>query len=101
MRSRKCCSALKPFQDWCRAKPGRVGFLGEFAFGDPTVAGQEGCATEMASLNAQMNQNRDIWLGWSAWGGGRRWSRTYPFRLQVPDDNTGINPYMQLLMSAG
>lgn len=92
---------LKPFQDWCRARPGRLGFLGEFAFGDPNVAGQEACAKEMASLSAQMSQNRDIWLGWSAWGGGRRWSNTYPFRLQVPGDNVGVNAYMQLLMSAG
>lgn len=49
--------------------------------GDPTIAGQEQCGAVVPAACAYMLANRDVWAGWTAWGGGSRWNATYIFRL--------------------
>ena len=75
---------LRAATDWCR-EYGFTAFLGEFAAPDPTVAGSEQCATELPNLLSFMSLNRDVWRGWTVWGGGARWNSTYIFRLDPPD----------------
>jgi endoglucanase len=83
---------LKPFIEWAKAVPGRKGFLGEFAAGDPSIAGQEQCATELADLLTTAEQS-GVFVGWAVWGGGQWWSPDYIFRIEPPDlskPDTGI-----------
>ena len=62
---------IEAFQEWARAG-GHKAFLGEFGSGgDPTSL------SALADLCAELEANRDVWLGWAAWAGGPRW----------PDDN--------------
>jgi endoglucanase len=72
-------------------------FLGEFNGGANTV-----CATEIASMLEYIAENKDAWLGWSAWGAGTRWG-DYIFRLDPPNYTDGsvsdcwlqIKPYLE------
>jgi len=76
---------------------GRKLFLGEFAGGYPTVAGQEQCATELPALIDAVQNNSSLWTGWTAWGAGRNWSANYVFRLEYADGSTADTPYMAIL----
>ncbi|WP_268796491.1 cellulase family glycosylhydrolase [Pseudomonas huanghezhanensis] len=76
---------------------GRRLFLGEFAAGYPTVAGQEQCATELPALIDAVQGSPSVWAGWTAWGGGRNWTTDYVFRLEYGEGNTADTPYMALL----
>jgi len=90
-------SRLDPFIEWAKAAPGRKGFLGEFAAGDPSIAGQEQCAAELAALLGAA-ENSGVFIGWTAWGGGAWWEPSYIFRLE-PNDLSGPDTnYMQMLM---
>lgn len=63
---------------WLR-EHGQRGFLGEFAAPD-TAAG----AAALSSMLAYMEQNADVWLGWTYWAGGPWWG-DYFFTIE-PDD---------------
>jgi endoglucanase len=73
---------LEAFTAWCKAN-GRRGFLGEFAipnglFGDaPEEIGDEA----IGAMLRHMQDNRDVWLGWSWWAAGPRWG-AYPFSVE-------------------
>ena len=66
--------------NWARANGHKL-FLGEFMGGDPTITGQEQCGSVVPAACAYLLANRDVWAGWTAWGGGGRWNATYIFRL--------------------
>jgi endoglucanase len=89
-------SRLAPFIDWARSAPGRQGFLGEFAAGDPSVAGQEQCAIELMSL-LDAAETSGVFVGWTAWGGGPWWEPSYIFRLEPADLAGPDTSYMQML----
>jgi endoglucanase len=75
---------LRAFEDWLKSLPNSAkGFLGEFAGGDSTVAGQENCGAELTSLVNEVEQNKAQWVGWTVWGGGSRWPPNYFFRLEA------------------
>jgi endoglucanase len=94
-------SRLAPFIDWAKSASDRKGFLGEFAAGDPSVAGQEQCRAELAAL-LETAERSGVFIGWTAWGGGLWWEPSYIFRLE-PMDLTGpetglmrlLTPYVQ------
>jgi endoglucanase len=77
-------SRLAPFIDWAKSVPGRKGFLGEFAVGDPSVPGQEQCGAELKVLLDTV-ESSGIFIGWTAWGGGLWWEPSYIFRLEPTD----------------
>lgn len=87
---------LKPFIDWAKATPGRKGFLGEFAAGDPNIAGQEQCATELTAL-LDAAEKSGVFIGWTAWGGGAWWDPNYIFRLAPTKPGQPDTRYMQML----
>jgi len=89
---------LRPFIDWLKSLPNPAkGFLGEFGGGDSSVPGQENCASELTSLLEEVEQNKELWLGWTVLGGGPWWAPNYHFRLeataQSPDDTNLMRFY--------
>lgn len=70
---------LDAFTAWARAHR-KHGFLGEFGGG-----ANESCLTELRALLQHMADNRDVWLGWTAWGGGAWWPDDYPLALAHGD----------------
>ncbi len=89
-------SRLEPFIQWAKAAPGRRGFLGEFAVGDPEVAGQEQCAVELRGL-LDTAEKSDVFIGWTAWGGGPWWEPSYIFRLEPKELSGPDTSYMRML----
>lgn len=90
-------SRLQPFITWAKEKPGRRGFLGEFAAGDPNITGQEQCAAELAAL-LDAAETSGVFIGWTAWGGGDWWPADYVFRLKPADPANADTPYLKALM---
>jgi hypothetical protein len=66
---------LRGFAQWCRENKKRA-VLGEF--GVPVVQDGEACVHDM--LNS-MEQDREVWLGWTWWAAGSRWG-DYMFTLE-------------------
>lgn len=91
---------LEAFTAWCKAN-GRRGFLGEFAvpngiFGDaPEQNGDEA----IDAMLLHMQDNRDVWLGWSWWAAGPRWGG-YAFSIEpehLGKPNQQDKPAMRVL----
>jgi endoglucanase len=57
----------KIFGDWCRDNHKR-GFLGEFGMGGTPESG-----VAANNLLAYLEQNPDVWVGWTCWAGGSLW----------------------------
>lgn len=67
---------LAPFTQWARQHRKR-GFLGEFG------AGPGGdCPGELDALLQTMEENGDVWLGWTYWAGGDWWPDDYPLSIR-------------------
>ncbi|MEZ0495392.1 cellulase family glycosylhydrolase [Sphingomonas sp. IW22] len=75
---------LVAITEWARANGFRL-FMGELAGGDPAIEGQAACGPVVTAAYQYMSDNRDVWLGWTTWGAGRFWNRTYIFRLDPAD----------------
>lgn len=73
---------LRGFTDWLRQN-GKRGFLGEFAAGTSDTCGQA-----LDGMLAHIEQNADVWLGWTYWAGGSWWQPTYPFNVQPGKDGS-------------
>jgi endoglucanase len=89
-------SRLAPFIDWAKSAPGRKGFLGEFAAGDPSIAGQEQCRVELKAL-LDTAERSGVFIGWTAWGGGSWWEPSYIFRLEPKDPSGPDTGFMKML----
>ncbi len=89
-------SRLAPFIDWAKSAPGRKGFLGEFAAGDPSIPGQEQCRAELKAL-LDAAERSGVFIGWTAWGGGLWWDPSYVFRLEPKDLSGPDTGYMKML----
>jgi len=94
--SGQCVSAtigvdkLRGFTEWLRQQ-GKRGFLGEFAAGS-----DETCLQALDGMLAFMEQNADVWLGWTYWAAGSWWQPSYPFNVQ-PGKDGSEKPQMPLL----
>jgi endoglucanase len=69
---------LASFAQWCRDH-GKQGFLGEFA----VAATPEGQAA-VEDMLASMEQDRDVWVGFTWWAAGAWWG-DYMFSLEPKD----------------
>lgn len=67
---------IQAFQTWARENQYR-GFLGEFA-----AARDATSLSALEDLCRTMEANADVWLGWTAWAGGRWWPADYMFNLE-------------------
>jgi len=69
--------------------------LGEFGVSDPNDETQ--CAIEVPQIFSYMEQNQDVWRGYTLWGAGAQWGN-YFFRLNPPsnDYDSGVDsPQME------
>ena len=81
---------LRGFTEWLRQN-GQQGFLGEFAGGPGEV-----CQQAVDNLLGFIEQNADVWLGWTWWAAGAWWKPDYPFNVQ-PGKDGSEQPQMPLL----
>lgn len=94
--SGECVSAtvgadkLRGFTEWLRQQ-GKRGFLGEFAAGSG-----ETCLQALDGMLGYIEQNNDVWLGWTYWAAGSWWKPDYAFNVQPDKDGTG-KPQMPVL----
>ncbi|MEQ1652384.1 MAG: glycoside hydrolase family 5 protein [Hyphomicrobium sp.] len=81
---------LQAFQAWARAQKFKA-FLGEFGAGADAVS-----LKALAAMVREMDSNRDVWIGWTAWAAGPWWPDDEPFRLS-PSRNGILPPQAKLL----
>ena len=67
---------LRDATTWLRAIGGK-GFLGEFGAGTDAQ-----CRAGLEALLHTMNDDGDVWIGWTYWAAGRWWPPTYPLSVQ-------------------
>lgn len=78
------------FTNWCK-QYGFQAMLGEFGVSD--VNSETECNAEITQSMQYMQNNRDVWRGYTLWGAGAQWSKTYHYRLNPPqnDYDSGID----------
>ncbi len=79
---------LKNFTSWLRTH-NKKGFLGEFG-----VAANETCMTALDNMLAYMDENADVWLGWTWWAAGPWWG---DYMFSVEPENGQDKPQMAVL----
>jgi endoglucanase len=79
---------LKTFTAWLRTHKKR-GFLGEFG-----VAANETCMEALDKMLKYMNDNNDVWLGWTWWAAGPWWGE---YKFTVEPKNGLDRPQMAIL----
>jgi endoglucanase len=65
---------------WLRERHAR-GFLGEFAAGSSPA-----CQEALAAMLRFMDDNSDVWLGWTYWTAGPWWPEKYEFGVEPSND---------------
>jgi endoglucanase len=81
---------LQAFQNWAREKKFKA-FLGEFGSGpEPTNL------KALENIVREVESNRDVWIGWTAWAAGPWWPDNEPMRLS-PGKDGKIPPQTKLL----
>ncbi|MBO9716384.1 MAG: glycoside hydrolase family 5 protein [Pseudoxanthomonas sp.] len=73
---------LRGFTEWLRQQ-GRQGFLAEFGAGPGEV-----CQQAVDNMLGFIEQNGDVWLGWTWWAAGGWWKPDYPFNVQPGKDGS-------------
>jgi endoglucanase len=84
--------ALKDVTAWLKSN-GYRGMLGEFGApkGDACVAG-------LKAMVDVVEENKDVWTGWTYWVAGDWWSETEPLNIQPTKE--GDRPQLQALLPA-
>ncbi len=80
---------LAPFTAWLRANK-KKGFLGEFATGTSAT-----CLAALDDMLEQIDDNADVYMGWTWWGAGPWWGE-YMFTVE-PLPGGGDRPQMNVL----
>jgi endoglucanase len=70
--------------EWARPLGFKI-LMGEVAGGNPTTAGQENCAYSVPVGYQYMQDNADVWIGWTTWAGG--FPASYMFSLEPSGNN--------------
>ena len=73
--SREAVGRLTEFTQWLRAGQ-RQGFLGEFG-----VSRRPECLAMLKSVVSYLQNNEDVWLGWTYWAAGPWWGN-YMFSIE-------------------
>jgi endoglucanase len=84
--------ALKDFTGWLK-KTGNKGFLGEFG-----ASGATKCVSGLKAMVDVMEENHDVWTGWSYWVAGDWWPESEPLNIQPT--KTGDRPQLKALEPA-
>jgi endoglucanase len=64
-------TVMAGFTQWLRAN-GKKGFLGEFAGGNNST-----CLAALDTMLGYLDQNSDVYLGWTYWAGGPWWGSAW------------------------
>lgn len=72
------------FTNWCK-EYGFQAMLGEFGVSDVNVETE--CDAEITQSFQYMQSNQDVWRGYTLWGAGAQWSKTYHYRLNPPNND--------------
>jgi endoglucanase len=81
---------LQAFQTWARSHKLKA-FLGEFGAGPDRIS-----LKALANIVREVENNRDVWIGWTAWAAGPWWPDGEAFRLS-PSTSGELPPQMKLL----
>lgn len=81
---------LSAFTNWLHQQ-GKVGFLGEFAGGN-----NQTCNQALENMLNHIEQNKDVWVGWTWWAAGAWWKDDYPFNIQ-PNNSGSEKPQISIL----
>ncbi len=81
---------LSAFTDWLRQYK-KIGFLGEFG-----TANNDTCNQALENMLSYIEQNQDVWLGWTWWASSAWFKHDYPFKLNPDNDGTD-KPQMEIL----
>ncbi len=82
-------AAMSIATDWLRRTRNR-GFLGEFGAGSSAQ-----CLAGLDAMIEHMNDNPDVWIGWTYWAAGAWWPPTYALSIQPHDGKP--TPHMATL----
>ncbi|ODR93670.1 hypothetical protein AUC70_12610 [Methyloceanibacter stevinii] len=82
---------IAEFEAWAR-RHNRKAFLGEFGPSPDPVNLQA-----LERLLEHISENRDVWIGWTAWAAGPWWPDDFPFKLDYLP-STVIPPQTRVLM---
>jgi endoglucanase len=91
-RGNDAVEALRKFTDWLKQN-GFRGFLGEF--GAPAKAGKMRCIDTLKSMVGVIEDNKDVWTGWTYWVAGDWWPAEEPLNIQPTKD--GDRPQLAAL----
>jgi len=83
-------AVLGDFTQWLRAH-GKKGFLGEFATGTSAT-----CIADLEGTLSYLDQNTDVYLGWTYWAAGPLWSASNWYSLE-PTSTGADKPQMDVL----
>jgi endoglucanase len=72
-------STLTPVTEWARQHRKRA-FLGEIGVGPGGT-----CLEALDRVMRFMNENSDVWLGWTYWSGGAWWPKDYFTNIEPLD----------------
>ncbi len=88
---------LTPVTQWAR-EHGRRAFLGEFGVGPGST-----CLAALDRVMRFLNDNKDVWLGWTYWAGGEWWPADYFTNIQPSDgrDRPQLSVLQKYLSSGG
>lgn len=82
---------LAGFTEWLR-RTGSVGFLGEFG-----VGANDTCLVALDAMLGHIDDNADVWLGWTYWAAGAWWGDY--FASVQPSDDGDAKPQMRVLLN--
>lgn len=68
-------NGIKKMTNWLRRNNHRS-FLGEIGVGT-----SQSCLDSLNIVLQHLNDNSDVWIGWTYWAGGPWWSNSYPFNV--------------------
>ena len=81
---------FEEFTQWCK-QYGFQAMLGEFGVSD--VNAETECNFEISQAMQYMQNNLDVWRGYTLWGAGAQWGTNYHYRLNPPgnDYDSGVD----------
>jgi endoglucanase len=79
---------LTQFTEWCRSY-GFKGFYGEFG-----VSTNASCLIATSNMLVYLDQNSDVWLGWTYWAAGPWWGN---YRFSIEPSNGVDRPQTDVL----
>lgn len=78
---------------WLKEK-GKRAMIGEIG-----VSQNETCLAALDATLTFMDENRDVWAGWTYWSAGSRWPDGYAFSVQPLQNTTTDRPQMTVLLT--